>query len=64
MDFLVEDYRQTTDAVTRMKLLSTLYDYGVRGRIAYEELKASSEEEYMIFFQHIECELIDNKKYA
>ena len=64
VDFLVEDYRQTTDAVTRMKLLSTLYDYGVRGRLAYEELKASSEEEYKIFFQHIECELIDNNKYA
>ena len=64
VDFLVEDYRQTTDAVTRMKLLSTLYDYGIRGRIAYEDLKASSEKEYEIFFQHIECPLIDNKKYA
>ena len=64
LKFLTEDFLQTTDYVTRMKLLRVIRGYGSRGREAYEQLKATSPEEYAIYFKHIECDLIDSRKYA
>lgn len=62
--FLVEDYRQSTDYVSRMKLLRVIHDYGRRGREAFNMLKNEADEERAILFEHIECDLIDKEKYA
>lgn len=62
--FLVEDYRQSTDYVSRMKLLRVIHDYGRRGAEAFNMLKAEADPERAILFKHIECDLIDSRKYA
>lgn len=62
--FLEEDFLQTTDYVTRMLLLRTIYNYGTAGRKTYERLKKDAPEEFAIYFEHIECDLIDSRRYA
>ena len=64
LNFLVEDFQQTTDYVTRMRLLRVIYDYGRRGRDAFYQLKATCSPDYAIYFEHIECNLIDSRRYA
>lgn len=63
LQFLVDDFLQTTDYVSRMKLLRVIHDYGRNGRPTFEKLKASATEETAPYFAHIECDLID-KRYA
>jgi len=62
--FLVDDFMSTTDYVSRMKLLRVIHDYGQKGREAFASLKAQSPREYKIYFDHIECDLIDSRRYA
>lgn len=62
--FLEEDFLQTTDYVTRMVLLRTIYRYGEIGHRAYERLKAQATPELQPYFVHIECDLIDSRRYA
>jgi hypothetical protein len=62
--FLVDDFLQTTDYVTRMLLLRTIYNYGKSGRKTYERLKKDAPAEFAIYFEHIECDLIDSRRYA
>ncbi len=62
--FLEEDFLQTTDYVTRMLLLRTIYNYGKPGRKTYERLKKDAPAEFAIYFEHIECDLIDSRRYA
>lgn len=64
LKFLEDDFLQTTDAVTRMLLLRTIRGYGNIGREAYERLKRESPKAFAIFFEHIECDLIDSSRYA
>ena len=64
LKFLEDDFLQTTDAVTRMLLLRTIRMYGDLGRKTYERLKAETPKEFSIFFEHIECDLIDSTRYA
>lgn len=64
LKFLSEDFLQTTDYVTRMKLLRVIRGYGRKGLETYNKLKATSPEEFAIYFEHIECDLIDSRKYA
>jgi len=64
LKFLEEDFMQTTDYVTRMLLLRTIYNYGKPGRKTYERLKKDAPAEFAIYFEHIECELIDSRRYA
>ena len=64
LKFLEDDFLQTTDAVTRMLLLRTIRMYGDLGRQTYERLKAETPKEFSIFFEHIECDLIDSTRYA
>lgn len=64
LHFLTEDFLQTTDYVSRMKILRVIHGYGRRGREAFEALKAQATEELAPFFDHIECDLIDSRKYA
>ena len=64
LKFLEEDFMQTTDYVTRMLLLRTIHDYGTIGRKAYERLKKDAPAEFAIYFEHIECKLIDSRRYA
>jgi len=64
LKFLEDDFLQTTDAVTRMLLLRTIRMYGDMGRKTYERLKAETPKEFSIFFEHIECDLIDSTRYA
>lgn len=64
LQFLIEDFRQTTDYVMRMKLLRVIHDYGHAGRQAFQQLKAESRQEYAMYFDHIECDLIDSRRYA
>lgn len=63
LQFLVDDFLQTTDYVSRMKLLRVIHDYGRNGKPTFERLKASANEETAPYFAHIECDLID-KRYA
>ena len=63
LQFLVDDFLQTTDYVSRMKLLRVIHDYGRNGKPTFEKLKASANEETAPYFAHIECDLID-KRYA
>ncbi|MBO4624483.1 MAG: hypothetical protein J5646_03215 [Bacteroidales bacterium] len=62
--FMVDDFLQTTDYVTRMVLLRVIYRYGESGRAAYEKLKAEATPELLPYFAHIECDLIDSRRYA
>ena len=64
LQFLEDDFMQTTDYVTRMMLLRVIHDYGKLGKEAYERLKSEAPEEFAIYFEHIECNLIDSRKYA
>lgn len=64
LQFMVEDFLQTTDYVTRMVLLRVIYRYGANGKAAYEKLKAEATPELMPYFSHIECDLIDSRRYA
>lgn len=64
LEFLADDFVQTTDYVTRMKLLRVIYYYGRQGRDLFYKLKASAGEETLPFFEHIECDLIDSRRYA
>ena len=64
LQFLEDDFMQTTDYVTRMMLLRVIHDYGRLGKEAYERLKSEAPEEFAIYFEHIECNLIDSRKYA
>ena len=64
LKFLEEDFLQTTDYVTRMLLLRTIHDYGSIGLKTYKRLKKEAPAEYAIYFEHIECELIDSRRYA
>ena len=62
--FLKDDFLQTTDYVTRMKLLRVIHDYGEAGLRVFQELRSETQEEYAIYFDHIECDLIDSRRYA
>ena len=64
LHFLEEDFMQTTDYVTRMMLLRVIHGYGKLGLNAYNRLKKESPREFSIYFEHIECDLIDSRKYA
>ena len=64
LKFLEDDFLQTTDAVTRMLLLRTIRGYGEIGREAYERLKRETPKAFAIFYEHIECDLIDSSRYA
>ncbi|MBQ2172098.1 MAG: hypothetical protein II454_02770 [Bacteroidales bacterium] len=64
LKFMVDDFLQTTDYVTRMVLLRVIYRYGDKGRAAYEKLKAEATPELQPYFAHIECDLIDSRRYA
>ena len=64
LHFLEEDFMQTTDYVTRMMLLRVIHGYGKLGLKAYNRLKKESPREFSIYFEHIECDLIDSRKYA
>lgn len=64
VSFMVDDFLQTTDYVTRMVLLRVVYRYGDIGRQAYEKLKAEATPEIQPYFAHIECDLIDSRRYA
>jgi len=64
LNFLAEDFLQTTDYVTRMCLLRVIYDYGPQGREKFQQLKARSHRDFAIYFEHIECNLIDSRRYA
>ena len=64
VQFLEEDFLQTTDYVTRMVLLRVLYRYGDIGRKAYTRLREDATPELLPYFVHIECDLIDSRHYA
>ena len=64
LQFLEDDFMQTTDYVTRMMLLRVIHGYGSIGLQAYERLKQESPKEFAIYFKHIECDLIDSRRYA
>ena len=64
LDFLVEDFMSTTDYVSRMQLLRVIHDYGKSGLAAFKKLKAQTPKEFAIYFEHIECDLIDSRRYA
>ena len=62
--FLVDDFLQTTDYVTRMVLLRVIHKYGSIGLAAYNKLKSEADPELQPYFAHIECDLIDSRRYA
>lgn len=64
LNFLTDDFLQTTDYVTRMILLRVIYGYGESGRRTFERLKQETGEEFQPYFEHIECDLIDSSRYA
>lgn len=64
LQFLEDDFMQTTDYVTRMMLLRVIHNYGTIGLQAYERLKEDAPQEFAIYFEHIECNLIDSRRYA
>lgn len=64
LQFLVADFKQTSDYLTRMKVLRVIHDYGKRGREAFLELRSQARPEYSIYFEHIDCEYIDSRRYA
>ena len=64
LNFLTEDFLQTTDYVTRMKLLRVIHGYGRRGKETFDRLKAVATPDLLPYFEHIECDLIDSRKYA
>ena len=54
----------TTDYQSRMQLLRVIHQYGKKGLAAFKKLKAETPREYAIYFEHIECNLIDSRRYA
>ncbi|MBQ9184308.1 MAG: hypothetical protein IJ151_00345 [Bacteroidales bacterium] len=64
VNYLVYDYESSTDFVSKMKALRVLYNYGRRGREAFNTLKAQANESTAALFEHIECKLLDSSKYA
>ena len=62
VDYLVYDYQESTDYASKMKALRVLYNYGRRGREAFMKLKKEASDRML--FDHIECDLIDSRKYA
>lgn len=64
LQFLEDDFMQTTDYVTRMMLLRVIHNYGTIGQEAYQRLKEEAPKEFAIYFEHIECDLIDSRRYA
>ena len=44
--------------------LRVIHGYGAAGMAAFQQLKATTGEEYAVYFDHIECNLIDSRKYA
>jgi len=47
-----------------MMLLRVIHGYGEIGLEAYNYLKKESPKEFSIYFEHIECDLIDSRRYA
>lgn len=64
VEFLVDDYYKATSAVGKVTLLKVLYDYGEIGKEAFMKLKAKVPEYDLIYFDHVQCNLIDSRKYA
>lgn len=64
VSFLEEDYLKATSAVNKVGLLRVLYNYGERGRETFLRLKAQVPKEDLIYFEHVECKLIDSREYA
>ena len=64
VSFLTYDFKRATDSVSRMKLLRVLRSYGSAGREAYEKLKSEATRSTAALFEHIECDLIDSRRYA
>ena len=64
VDFIVDDYYKATSAVGKVALLKALYDYGEIGKEAFMKLKAKVPEYDLIYFDHVQCNLIDSRKYA
>lgn len=64
LQFLVDDFKQTSDYLTRMKVLRVIHDYGKRGKDAFDALRLQARPEYSIYFEHIDCNLIDSRRYA
>ena len=62
--FLVDDYRESTDTLSKVKLLSVLYNYGQEGLTAFYKLKTEVPSRDLHIFDHVECKLIDSRKYA
>lgn len=64
IDFLVKQYGEVNDYYMRETILSVLYRYGDAGKFAFRLLKAQSEPQYKIFFEHVESPYIDSTRYA
>ena len=64
VNYLVYDYRESTDYISKMKALKVLYNYGRRGKDAFNMLKAEAGDEEKPLFTHIENKLLDSRKYA
>ena len=64
VNYLVFDYEASTDYVSKMKALRVLYNYGMRGRDAFNKLKSEASPVTAPLFEHIECKLLDSSKYA
>lgn len=64
VNYLTYDYESSTDHVSKMKALRVLYNYGRRGRDAFNKLKAEASPANAPLFEHIECNLLDSSKYA
>lgn len=62
--FLIDDYKTSTDTVVKVRLLRVLYEYGDAGRQAFLDLKAGAPKTDARIFEHVECELIDSRRYA
>ena len=62
--FLVEDYKESTDTLSKVKLLTVLYNYGPDGLAAFYKLKTEVPAHDLHIFEHVECKLIDSTKYA
>ena len=64
VNYLVYDYHESTDYISKMKALKVLYNYGRRGKDAFNMLKAEAGDEEKPLFTHIENKLLDSRKYA
>ncbi len=47
-----------------MVLLRVIYNHFSIGRASYEELKREASPDLQPYFAHIECDLIDSRRYA